>query len=387
MAARRVLTIAWHPVDRVLGAGITVCAVVIALVNANLFLAEAPSFDEWWVALVLGLLVLQLTSIAGWSGLPPATLRGFWAIQPFVLLLALVSAYAAWRGSPADAPFILPWLLDAPVLSTMALVVRLPFVVGMTLLLAAAPALSALVFLGEIPLLVLGHGFVHASNVIYVMLCLVLRPQLQALSRAHTVVESLHVEERSVREARDSLSEFKRIVHDDVISTLVAVIRADGRPSAALRGMAGTALERLRQSEAPVEQRAMTEFVAEEAARLILGSIETAAPGLKVTSDVGPGTVPSDAVGAIGLAAAEAGRNAVRHAGGGSGAVTVTGGAIRVVIADQGPGLRLEAISPDHFGVRESIIGRMSDLDGGRVQIDSGRTGTAVVMLWTRPDA
>lgn len=92
----------------------------------------------------------------------------------------------------------------------------------------------------------------------------------------------------------------------------------------------------------------------------------------------------SAAAGAVGLAAAEAARNAVRHAGAGSGAVSVDEGAIQVEIADSGVGFDPERVPAGRFGVRESIVRRIEELDGGRAAFDTGADGTTVVLQWTR---
>lgn len=376
-------TIEWHPVDRLLGVGIVLCAFAVTLVNTASFVVQAPEFAGWWVALVALLPALQIATVALWRSSPRMICR-LWAAETPLLLMILASSYGAWVGMGTEEPFIVPWLLDAPVLCILALVVRLPVVLGATFLLAAAPPLSALVFLGHVPTVVLGNGFVHLSNVIYIALCLLLRDQLTDLSRSKAQVAALRNEEERVQTEGASLSEFERMIHDDVLSCLAATLRTDGSPSSDLRKMAGSARAALRATESSTSVVLVeSTLTTEDAARLLLGSLETSAPDLALSSNVTRGGwVCRVAVSTIGLAAAEAARNAVRHAGGGSAEVTVQDGWIRAVVQDHGPGFDPERIADDHFGVRESILGRIALLDGGSVKIDSAETGTTVVMQW-----
>ena len=86
----------------------------------------------------------------------------------------------------------------------------------------------------------------------------------------------------------------------------------------------------------------------------------------------------------MGLAAAEAARNAVRHAGGGTGTVLVGDDSIRVIIVDSGQGFDLSTIDSRRLGIRESVIRRMEELPGGSAIFDSNMFGTTVVMTWNR---
>ncbi|MHA7222126.1 ATP-binding protein [Arthrobacter sp. RHLT1-20] len=77
-------------------------------------------------------------------------------------------------------------------------------------------------------------------------------------------------------------------------------------------------------------------------------------------------------------AAREAMLNAARHGGGAvSVYLEVTDDAAEVFVKDRGPGFDPDAVPPDRFGVRESIIGRMSR-HGGTAAITSSPDGTEV---------
>ena len=54
------------------------------------------------------------------------------------------------------------------------------------------------------------------------------------------------------------------------------------------------------------------------------------------------------------------------------------------IIAGSGVGFDPERVPAGRFGVRESIVRRIEELDGGRAAFDTGADGTTVVLQWTR---
>lgn len=380
-------TIPWSPVDRSIGFGVTVCGIAIAALNSPSFFGQIPQFDPWWIVLCLTLPGSLLLMAAGRSRLPTRTLRAIWIAQPFALLFILFLGYAAWRSEATDPPFLLVSLLDCIVLCTMALAARLLWVLLLTFLLAIAPLVSIVAFHGVLPSSILAQGFVHSSNVIFVMLILVLRDQMHRLSRARAVAKVLRTDEEQARTDSEDFSQFARMIHDEVLSSFAATVRFSGPPPTALRRSAASALRALRARGLTPESSPRTVLTTDDASQLLLDLVYAAAPGLKITSTVQSGTVSSAAAGALCLAAAEAARNAVRHAMEGVGSALFADGMIRVTITDSGRGFDMDMIPADHFGVRESIIGRISAIDGGHVTIHSNDMGTTVVMQWTRPRA
>jgi signal transduction histidine kinase/phage shock protein PspC (stress-responsive transcriptional regulator) len=93
------------------------------------------------------------------------------------------------------------------------------------------------------------------------------------------------------------------------------------------------------------------------------------------------GRVPHEP-GALLAAAREAMLNASRHAGGSvSVYAEVTASAIEVSIRDHGPGFDPTDLPEDHFGVRESILGRMRRAGGtASIRPGPGGSGTRVVL-------
>ena len=373
----------WSNVDRVLGLGVALCGLSIVLLNSVAFAAQTREFATWWVVLACVVPSAQFVVALGWSQLPSAVLRAIWFAQPIVIFVTLLLIYRGWTGADSAPPSPRPWLLDSVAVAAMVLVVRLPYVIATALVLAAAVPLSAVIFLGALPSSVLSWGFTHCSNVIFVMIVLVLRQRMDSLSQANSVAEELREEEARTRAEANEFSRFSRVVHDEVLATFAAALHFDGEPPLLVRDSAAAALEALRCPGGGTETGSV-ELTTEDAAQLISDLIGTAAPDVKTVPKILPGRVQSAAVGAVGLAAAEAARNAARHAGGGNALVMVGRDSIRVSIIDFGPGFDSSRIDPRRFGIRESIFRRMEELPGGGVTLNSGTFGTMVVMEWNR---
>lgn len=380
--------IPWSPVDRVIGSGIALCGLAIAALNSGHFVDQSSRFAPWWVVLCAIVPALQLITVVWRSRLSPAALRAIWVVQPSALLITLLLAYGAWTGDSPEAPRILVWLLDSAALASLALAVRLPYVLAAMLLLAAAPPLSSCLFLGELDASMLSWGFAHGTNIVFVMLTLLVRHELLRSNLVRAATDGLRVaEERSRAEARE-FPAFARTVHDEVLSSFAAALHFSGETPAVLRDSAAAALRSLEaRADPPAERDPDAELTSEQAAQLILDLVAAAAPEVSMQSAVLPGAVGASAAGAIGLAAAEAARNALAHAGGGAGTLAVSDGSIHVAVVDTGPGFDSGSAPADHFGVRESILARVRALPGGEVSIDSGTSGTSVVMRWIRPRA
>lgn len=82
--------------------------------------------------------------------------------------------------------------------------------------------------------------------------------------------------------------------------------------------------------------------------------------------------------------------NSVRHATAAARHLVLTreGDLVRVEVSDDGPGFDPDRIADDRLGIRQSIIGRMARVDGGRARVISapGR-GTTVVLECAAPAA
>lgn len=176
------------------------------------------------------------------------------------------------------------------------------------------------------------------------------------------------------------------LMHDSVLSALIAAERADSprerelsvaMASDALAGLANAESEHVTGSEAPVSAVQITRSL-ERAAAVFGLELEIAEPA--------PFTVPDRVARAITLAATQAIANAVQHAGAVGLGVTVESGpeGIEVVVRDGGPGIEdVGGIPDDRLGLRGSIFARMAAV-GGVAELTTRRGDTRVTMRWHR---
>lgn len=175
------------------------------------------------------------------------------------------------------------------------------------------------------------------------------------------------------------------LMHDSVLAALIAAARADSpREQNLAVSMARDALTRLANtdrdpsegSDAPVPVAA------------VIDGLDAALPeGMVVVSDIedaGP-LIPGRVARALVLAATQAISNAVTHADGVGLRVVVVArcrpASVVVRVSDEGPGFDVDAVPADRLGIRASIRARIVAF-GGRASIQSGPTGTQVVLEW-----
>lgn len=376
----------WNPVDRTLGLGISLCGLGITVFNVSMFVAQMPEFAVWWQVLCLIFPVGFAVLAIGWRRIRPRVLRTVWTALPFLYIVVLLLTCAVWNGVSGTLPVPAVWTLDTAVLGLMLLAVRPLPVIGLLFGMAVTPSLSALVFLGEVPRSLVSLGLMHLSSIMLMMLVLLLRAQMKELHQTRRVAALLRAEEARAKADAEESAEYGRMIHDEVLSTFAAALRLPGDPPPELRQGAAAALRALhlgaRSGVGPDDAEYLR---SEDVARLVVALVSSAAPEVPVESAHQEGAIPAAVAGVLGLAAAEAARNAVRHAGGGRGEVVAADGTLCVRISDDGPGFESSTIPPGHFGVRESILRRMRTLDGGAATIESGSDGTTVEVRWTQP--
>lgn len=174
-----------------------------------------------------------------------------------------------------------------------------------------------------------------------------------------------------------------RLLHDEVIHTLRAVALPPGAIEVhRVHAMAENAAALLddadrRRPAGPRDLPAGLSAIAERSATAVT---------LHVT---GTGRLPDTVVEAVIGAAAEAVRNAERHAGCETVEITaaLTPDGVRVRVADRGRGFDPSTIPPGPLGFRRSIVERMAEV-GGTAEVRSapGR-GTCINLSWQIPPA
>lgn len=182
---------------------------------------------------------------------------------------------------------------------------------------------------------------------------------------------------------------FDALIHDDVMSTLLAASRAGNSESLTNQARRTlTRLDRLRSGIGDAEPLAVVNFESyiRSALTKVDENIEIDSTADRASDSCVP--IPMEAARALGASAAEALRNSVRHAAGAPRSVRIHTDArsATVVVTDDGPGFDLGRIPPHRLGLAVSIRGRMRQLPGGwsRVASTPG-SGTAVTVGWDAP--
>ncbi|NQX26328.1 PspC domain-containing protein [Microbacteriaceae bacterium VKM Ac-2854] len=190
------------------------------------------------------------------------------------------------------------------------------------------------------------------------------------------------VEERAAREREAERAEIAAHLHDSVLQTLALIQQKAGPHSEAAR--LARAQERELRGWLFAGETGVELDLAEELRR-IAAEIEAdyAVRVEVVTAGRADGPSPEPLI----AAAREAMLNAARHAGG---TVTVYlergKDAVQVDVGDRGPGIDLDEIPDDRFGVRESIIGRMRRA-GGTASLHRGPGGVGTEVSLRMPVA
>ena len=184
---------------------------------------------------------------------------------------------------------------------------------------------------------------------------------------------------------------FDALIHDDVMSTLLAAARAGNSAALTVQSAAAlTRLDRLRSGIASTEPVGFDSFLAylrsaltEVDDHVVMDAPRAAEPNASA--------LPMDAVRALSASAAEALRNSVRHAGEDAERevrVRVGADSVRIDVRDDGHGFDPKSVAPHRLGLAVSIDGRMRQLPGGSADVVSepGR-GTSVTLTYRRPGA
>ncbi len=316
-------------------------------------------------------------------------------VVSFALLVGWVPAMTA----PALPDGVAPWVLNIITVSTATAVLGFGSRVAWALTLAY-PVLGVLlryVVLDDgwsIPVQD-GVSMLTFGSVIAVLLHLAL-----GLGRRQDAELALaEVEARGAAETQSrsrARSRFGALVHDDVITTLLAAARADQRDDAVERSARG-AIRRIDTFATDDARSAVTAADLEVELRTAASEV---ADGVQIVGSLTGfrGRIPFETAIAIAGAVGEAARNSVRHA-------AVDGRALRLGLAlhgtrtgiaaefaDDGRGFDSAAVAPERLGIRSSILERVSAVEGATARIDSSPGGgTRVHLEWspssTRPRA
>lgn len=373
-------------VERILGILVGAACVIFGL---QAFLAATGSTDlgRWhdpvmWIT--FGSLVLMI--IAMTSGIAP-----LWGAAQFAVIFPLVLIAWPFLADRAVAlPGAQPWIWYLVNVATVTAAVafttwaQIVWTVAMPIGYAAVRSIQggtvefiattasdasfALIFGFVLLLLVRTFRSVSAS---------VDEARAQALASYAAVTEADAVERERLATAA--------LIHDSVLSALIAAERADSDRERELAvGMAREALTGLADAEGESDDVSDAPVSTAQIALDIEDGVASAFGLRLIIAPPDDAPIPGPVARALTLAALQAVANAVQHAEarGLAVAVLTQGGGCSVIVRDGGAGMNVDDVPDDRLGIRASIFARMSAV-GGRADLQSGPTGTRVVMRWT----
>lgn len=370
--------------DRQVGWLITVCSLVgIAGQVAPAAAQQTAMFAPWWTTASWIAVVPFVVMAALGRWLPMRVLRALWAVAPALVITLQVLSYAAYRGGEEGVvPWV--WALEPTAVSLLVLTLRPAAAVGVAVASGLTVAASAWIFTGAVPDAVASLTPIHMSNVAFTALFLGIRSRL---NRLRAIEESArNAAERRAQSSADAegRAAVTRLVHDDVLSVLNAALLFRGEAPAVLRAEADHALRALSADHGPAAASAST-LSAETAAEVIRARLVRIVPHASCTVRHTGAPVLARRADAIAGAAAEAARNALRHADATEIEfhIDVVDGSLSARVRDDGVGFDLTRAPAGRLGLRDSMDGRMHEI-GGRLEIiSSPGQGTEVRVSWT----
>lgn len=364
-----------------LGANLTAIGVQSAVVTLGLTIPA-----------VLAVSLPSLTQLVIGFTAPRPWLARIWGVQALGMLAVWVGFGVVVPAGGIPLTMYLTWLGELTVIAGIASILTWPRAgaiwYGSTL---SAVLVTVAVVCGEGQL----HGTAVGAALRIIFYTLMFTFLAGALLRTSRVLDD--TVDRAVAEARSmaerdatraSRRAIRMLVHDSIIVVLLAY--ADDLRSAAVRGKARTALEEIERSPEPLADDA--DLDSREVVRELQVLSAALDSQIRVEAAVSVDELfPSTVVGALVAATAEALRNSIRHAPADRTVtrevhVDVGSDRIEVTVLDDGRGFDPAAIPEVRLGVRNGILDRINDLDGGSAQVVSRiGHGTTVVIRWVRP--
>lgn len=373
-------------IERLLVRVLALGGLVLTLAAFDRVLLTTNEFAPWWSALAFAAVGFIAVIAALGHALSGRRLRALAVCAIVAAILAQATVFLGYDGGNPDMLRPWVWALEPIMMCLVALIAPWPVTVGYIVLSTLAPALSGLVFLGRVPHEVLLQTPIHLGNAAFVVIVIGIRSRLRDRERIEQ--EGHRSAEREARsQARaERQDELSRLVHDEVLSTLVAATRLPGKPVPELRAAAEVALRVLAEAATSGTEETAEEDVSDARERL-LAVAERWIPTDDAHIVASLGSLPRAVVSEAGRAMAEALRNSIVHA---DGAMTrrvmgeIGSDALRIVVIDDGSGFDIEAVPAERLGLRSSILGRMRNLRGGSARIHSGSFGTRIELDWVR---
>lgn len=340
------------------------------------------------VVVVFGALAIMIVS--GIVGRGARSGAGLFTVVFIALLVVWPFASEGSVVSATEQPWI--WFLINIATVGAALAFPLPLAVALTVLIPLGFAAVRIIQGG-------GEAVFWQANLAdvsfslifgFVLLIIVWMTRSVGISvdRARAQALDSYAEAAAIDAAEQERMELAALIHDSVLSALIAAERAESpRERELATTMAQAALSGLAGAEDPENDDDTTPVTT----RAIAQDIAAAAHGFGFTLPVRCATetsIPRDVARALTLAAIQAVANAIQHADavGLTTEVESMRGGCQITVSDLGSGMDLTAVPEDRLGIRGSIIARVEAV-GGTVSLQSSVAGTRVTMRWLPPDA
>lgn len=357
------------------------------LVPASLAAADQiQHLAAWWMLVVGGGIVvasigMMVASFQGWQ------LRPFALIYVTVVTFGLITWPAAWQST--EVANSSPWLWMCLGVASICLAVTtgtgwgFAYAIASGLLFAAVrmtPSGQAASMLGAFQDMV---NLVMNASVVIVALGVVSNAfkeldEAEAATRKEATDAAI---EEALLEERHRLD---GIVHDEVMTTLVAAAHAPGDVHVAQQ--AQRAVDRLAQAEAPTEAR--LPVTGDQLSWLVTDVVSALVPQAKFVSSIEHLAVPQQVASTLGMVVREVALNVAKHSHADEVEVTLSSpekGAVHISIADNGVGFTPELVPKRRLGLQVSVVYRMWAI-GGTAEIHSSPGhGTVVNLNWS-PD-
>ncbi len=370
-------------IDRPLGWLIAVGGCIVILDQTAFRLQELGDWASWWnigaFVVVAGIVVLAVGGLV----LPTRLLTIVWWGLPTLYIALQATWMLGYHGTSLDAAVPWLWTVEPPIVTLLLLLMRPVAAVITTLMISSVPALSSLMILGTVPYGVLHETPIQLGNVVYVAVFIGVRYQLTRLRALER--EAHRQQRRQIRAAvvAEQHAKLSRVVHDEVLSVLSSAMQTVGGPPTVLRRAAARTLVALDESAGGDEPGAEL-IPVREAVALVAGRLRMIDEDCTLNTRASEGAVRRDLAETVSLAAAEALRNSVRHAGHDatrSVRLALSPERVRVVVEDDGVGFEASA-SRSGMGIPESIMGRMKEIGGSASVRSHPGQGTEVVISW-----
>jgi hypothetical protein len=361
-----------------------------ACVGALLFAVDdLAHIDRVWLLVMGGALLASgvLMPVYAWSqrGIRvPATL--------YALAVAggLLTWPMAWQGGPSNDP---PWFW--PCLGAAAVVLCIGW---STAVAAAASVVGSLVYLvvritpsgGQLPPLIAIQDalLVGVQPLLIVILFAYMRRQSVLVDARLGEARRMESEAALRATLEAQRSQLDAVIHDHVMTALVAAARSRGPHDAHVTGLATQATARL-QAHVVGDDGAVS-FAPIHVEQLIGEAALATSPLVRVSGTVeqGAGPIPAEAVRALAQATREAVLNGDKHARANVIGVTTSIAAVdgrvsaRVEIADDGVGFDTAMVPERRLGIRLSLRERMRTSGGDATISSEPGAGTTVVLTW-----